>query len=170
MPDGPDITVAQLEECIESARFWAGNLSSYADTMQGLADRYTIAASLISTITGLGVWGTIAASTKWWGQGAVSIMAFAAAGAAVIPKVRGYSECALNAAPLATEYGKVLGILEGALSELQSGNPNAQTHSRDAIGKFDDVRAKKNVLKPCPNKIVLMQQAAKRGASAVSGK
>ena len=80
----------------------------------------------------------------------VGVMAFAAAGVAVVPKVRHYSECALNAAPLATEYGKVLGVLEDVLSEFRSGDPNVQTHAQEAIAKFDDIRTKKNALRPFP--------------------
>lgn len=153
MPDGANISEQRLKECLESAGFWANHLNLYSDSMQALADRYAISASLISAVTGLGAWGTIAASTKWWGQAAVGVMAFAAAGAAVIPKVRGYSDCALKAAPLSTEYGKVLGTLEDALNELRSGNPNAQTHAREAIAAFEDAKRKKDALKPFPRQL-----------------
>jgi hypothetical protein len=80
-------------------------------------------------------------------------MAFAAAVVAVIPKVRGYGECAVKAAPLSTEYGKVLGDLEDALNELQSNNQNAQTHSRAAVDAFQGIKAKKDALKPFPSEL-----------------
>ncbi|MFI5387675.1 MAG: hypothetical protein ACHQ50_16320 [Fimbriimonadales bacterium] len=121
--------------------------------MQLLADRYAISTSLISIVTGLGAWGTIAASTQWWGQAVVGLMAFAAAGMAVIPKVRGYSDCAIKASPLSTDYGRVLGDLEDALGELQSSNPNAQAHAREAVAAFEDIRTKKNALKPFPSEL-----------------
>ncbi len=153
MPNGVSISERRLMESIESARFWANHLNSYSDKMQTLADRYAITASLISTITGLAAWGSIAASPKLWAQVLVGVMAFAAAVVAVIPKVRGYGECAVKAAPLSTEYGKVLGDLEDALSELQSSNQSAQTHSRAAVDAFQAVKAKKDGLKPFPRKL-----------------
>ena len=164
MPDGANISEQRLKECIESAGFWASHLNLYSDSMQVLADRYAIITSLISAVTGLGAWGTIAASTKWWGQAVVGVMAFAAAGMAVIPKVRGYSECALKAAPLSTEYGSVLGGLEDALSELQSGNQNAQTHSREAIAAFEDAKKKKDALKPFPTELQKEIDAQRKAA------
>lgn len=160
MPNGANISQQRLMECIDSARFWANHLNSYSDKMQTLADRYAITASLISTITGLAAWGTIVASPKLWAQVLVGVMAFAAAVVAVIPKVRGYSECAVKAAPLSTEYGKVLGDLEDALGELQSSNQNAQTHSRQAVDAFQGIKAKKDSLKPFPRdleEIISMQ-------------
>jgi hypothetical protein len=153
MPNGANISEARLTECIVSARFWANHLNSYSDKMQALADGYAISASLISTITGLAVWGMIAASPKLWAQVLVGAMAFAAAAVAVVPKVKGYGECAVKAAPLSTEYGKVLGDLEDALTELQSHNPSAQTDSRAAVDAFQVVKAKKDALKPFPRRL-----------------
>ncbi len=151
MPEIANISDTRLNGCIESAEFWAAKLNVFSADMQDLADRYAIIASLISTVTGLAVWGTIAASR--WGQVLVGLMAFAAAAVAVIPKVRGYSECALKAAPLATEYGQVLGDLEDALKELQSRDQNAQSHSKTAIAEFEGIREKKNALKPFPKQL-----------------
>ena len=153
MPEVANVSEQSLTECIVSAEFWATHLNLYSANMQALADRYAIITSLISAVTGLGAWGTIAASTKWWGQAVVGVMAFAAAIVALIPKQRGYGECALKAAPLSTEYGRVLGPLRNAQAELKSGNPNAQTHSQEAIAAFNDVRQKKNDLKPFPSEL-----------------
>ena len=153
MSNGADISQPRLTECIESARFWANNLNSYSDKMQSLADRYAITASLISTVTGLAAWGMIAASPKMWAQVLLGVLAFAAAAVALIPKVRGYGECAVKAAPLSTEYGKVLGDLQDALSELQSGSPKAQTDSRAAVDAFQKTKEKKDALKPFPRKL-----------------
>jgi hypothetical protein len=150
MPNGASISEGRLLECRVSADFWANHLGLYSDSMQVRADRYAIMTSLMSAVTGLGAWGTIAASTAWWGQAAVGVMAFAAAAVAVIPKVRGYSDCALKAAPLATEYGHVLGDLADALAELRSGNADAQSHSRLAVDTFDAVKKKKDALRPFP--------------------
>src|ERR1035441_4115114 len=105
MPNGANISEARLTECIDSSRFWANHLNSYSDKMQALADGYAISASLISTITGLAAWGMIARTPKLWAQVLVGAMAFAAAVVAMVPKVKGYGECAVKAAPLSTEYG-----------------------------------------------------------------
>jgi len=150
MANGANILEESVTECIESAAFWAPNLLLYSASMQGLDDQYAIITSLISVVTGLGAWGTIAASTKWWGQAVVGVMAFAAAFVGVIPKQMHYGECALKAAALSTEYGKLLEPLRNALAELKSANPSAQTHSHDAIAAFNDIRNKKNGLKPFP--------------------
>lgn len=156
MPDNANISERNIIECIVSARLWTTRIGPYSAKMQAIADRYTISASLISTITGLAAWGTIAGSPKLWAQILVGLMAFAAAAAAVIPKVIGYSDCAVNAAPLSTEYGKVLGKLLNALDELLAGAPNAQTHSQAAIDEFDEIRARKQALKPFPKDLQIL--------------
>ena len=150
MPDDTNISVQNIIECIVSARLWTTRIGLYSGKMQAIADKYAISASLISTITGLAAWATIAGSPRLWAQVLVGLMAFAAAAVAVIPKVIGYSDCAIKAAPLSAEYGKVLGRLLNALDELLAGKPNAQTHSKAVIDEFDEVRAKKQALKPFP--------------------
>jgi len=150
MPDDANISERNIIECVVSARLWTTRIGPYSAKMQAIADRYAISASLISTITGLAAWGTIAGSPRLWAQVLVGLMAFAAAAVAVIPKVIGYSDCAVKAAPLSTEYGKVLGRLLNALDEFLSDNPSAQTHSKAAIDEFDEIRAKKQALKPFP--------------------
>lgn len=150
MPVIASVSEDHIVACIVSAEFWATHINVYGDRMQDLADRYAISASLISTLTGLSVWGTIAASTEWWGQAAVSLMAFFAAAAAIVPKIRGYAECAFRAVPLAAEYGRVLGELRDALGELKAGNHCAQAHAQSAITAFENIKARKDALKPFP--------------------
>ena len=154
MPDAANISEQNIIECIASARLWTIHISPYSAKMQTIADRYAIAASLLSTITGLAAWGTIAASPRLWAQVLVGLMAFAAAAVAVIPKVIGYSDCAVKAAPLSAEYGKVLGKLLNAQDELLSGNSNAQADSKEAIEEFDQIRARKQALKPFPTDVL----------------
>ncbi|HWR16690.1 MAG TPA: hypothetical protein VN577_17830 [Terriglobales bacterium] len=153
-PATANISQRRMIECIVSAGYWANHLNLYAEKMQVRADRYTIVASLISVVTGLSAWGAIAAKTGWWAQALVGVMAFAAAAVSVIPKVRGYGECAIKAAPLATEYGAALGMLEDAVLEMQSDKQeqlqSAQIHARQALNVFDSIRAKKNALRPFP--------------------
>jgi hypothetical protein len=58
------ITDATLRECEESARFWTEHLPSYGQKMQNRADSFAITAAAMSALTALGVWGTLADSTK----------------------------------------------------------------------------------------------------------
>jgi hypothetical protein len=153
MSPDPPVSEQRLAECVQSARFWTSNLARYADRMQTLADRYAIAAAAISTVTGLAVWGTISSSVGLWGQVAVSLMAFAAAAAAFIPKTKGYGECAVKASSLSSDYGHVYGTLLDASKELQSGDSEAQTHARRAVDAFEAVRAEKQRLRPYPSRL-----------------
>lgn len=150
MPVIASVSEDHLVACIVSAEFWTTHINVYADRMQNLADRYAISASLISTLTGLSVWGTVTSATEWWGQAAVSLMAFLAAAAAVVPKIRGYGECAFKAMPLAAEYGRALGELRDALGELKTGNHCAQAHAQAAISAFEKIKERKDALKPFP--------------------
>jgi hypothetical protein len=150
MPDDPKISEQNLIECIVSARLWTTRIGPYSAKMQAITDRFAISAALISVITGLAAWGAIAASPRLWAQILVGVMAVATAAVTIIPKTVGYNECAFKAAPLSAEYGKVLGRLLNALDEFLSDDPNAQTHSRAAIDEFDEIRSRKQNLKPFP--------------------
>lgn len=154
MPDGTfasTISLRSLELCEESAGFWAANIGRFAARMQRISDRYAITAAVISTITGLAAWGALAASNAWWAQLAVAVMATAAALVNVIPKVRGYAECAAKAAPLATDYGRSLGELEDAIAAVKAQAPDAQVHARQALDAFHQIKQKKDSLRPFPD-------------------
>lgn len=64
----PPISIDTLAECERSAQFWADNLPLYGAGLQTQADRYAIAAAIISAATGLSVWATLASSTHVWAQ------------------------------------------------------------------------------------------------------
>jgi hypothetical protein len=156
-----------LDESIESARFWADHLQLYSDWMQTVNDRYAIGAALISAVTGLAIWGTVSSETHLWGQAATSAMAFAAAAAAIIPKIRGYGDCALKAAPLSAEYGHSLGELENALEAVKSNLPKARATARQAVKGFEAVKAKKDALRPYPRKLQDHMDAERAKAAQV---
>jgi hypothetical protein len=118
--------------------------------MQRLADGYAIAAAVISTVTGLAAWGALAALSAWWAQVAVAVMATATAVVNVIPKVRGYADCAAKAAPLATEYGRSLGELQNAIEALKGHAPGAKVQALKALDRFQVVKEKKDGLRPLP--------------------
>jgi hypothetical protein len=144
MPDGAKISEERLIECRASARLWASHLKEYSDKMQDHADRYTITATLISTITGLTAWGTIAASPRLWAQALVGLMAFATAAVAVIPKVKGYGDRALELASPASQYGKVLGGLLDATPGVVSDSPDGQAVLRAALSAFENTKNEKD--------------------------
>ena len=148
-----DVSETTLLADIISAEYWTTHINLYSEKMQELADGYGIAASLISTITGLAAWMTIVTSPAWWAQFLVGLMAFAAAAVAIIPRVRHYSECAAAAAPLATGYADALTELQNALDEIHKNAANAQDHAREAVTGFRSVKAKKDALKPFPWKL-----------------
>lgn len=152
MPQGT-VSIPTLEGCRLSAEFWAGHIGSFADKMQSRADQFAIAAALLSTITGLSAWGSIAASAALWAQLVVGFMAIAAAVASIVPKVRKYAECAFKAAPLASEYGRSLGELQDAIEAIKSQAPNAQAQAAQALKAFYDTKKKKDTLVPFPREL-----------------
>jgi hypothetical protein len=147
------ISASRLEDCMQSAEFWGNHIGLYADWMQTLSDRYAISASLLSAVTGLTIWGSVSASAAWWAEAAAGLLAFAASACAVVPKVRGYGDCARQAAPLSAEYSHCLGDLQDALDALKDGRPKAQQVARKAVAAYEATKAKKDGLRPYPRKL-----------------
>jgi hypothetical protein len=147
------VSAARVMECIDSARFWAEGLGLYANSMSNRVDGWAITAAALSTVTGLGVWSTVAGSNKPEAVVAVSAVAFLSAIAALIPKIRGYADCAKNARTLSTRYGSALGDLMDALEMLRNGDMEAGAQAKAAVAKFEATRAEKGDLKPFPAKL-----------------
>lgn len=148
-------TIKDLDECIESTEFWTKHINEHAIHMQNVSDGYAIASSIVSSITGLGVWAIITQSTTLWARIVVGIISLAAAYVAIVQKVRGYSECAIKASPLSARYGKVLSQLREARAKLNN-NPNdsiAQAEANKAQDEFDALRQIKQSLKPFPKEL-----------------
>jgi hypothetical protein len=121
--------------------------------MRRRADRYAITAALLSTLTGLGVWSTLAASTDWWAVLIVSIVALAAAVAAIVPKAKGYVECAAVAAALAPRYSQVMGELQDAATWLEQAESGAHDRADAAVKKFEGIKSEKDSLKTLPSQL-----------------
>jgi len=149
-PATQPVSESRARECEESARFWTTAIGPYAHRMRKRADNYAIIAALLSTLTGLGVWSTLAASTQWPAVLAVSIVALIAAAVTVVPQIKGYAACAEAVAGLGPRYGHVLGELMDALDMLRRGDSNALAPLRQAVDEFEKVRADKQALKPFP--------------------
>jgi len=147
------VSESRVRECEVSARFWAAEIGLYAQDMRKLADRYAIISALLSALTGLGVWSTLAASTQWPAVLVVSLVALAAAAVAVIPQVKGYGACAEAAASLGPRYGHVLGELNDALDRLHGGHSDGPSLALQAVKEFEEVKAAKDTLRPYPVKL-----------------
>ncbi len=146
----PEVSVNRLIGCQFSAQFWAANLPGYGARMQTLADRYTIAASLISTVTGLAAWGTITTSAGAWGEALVGGMAFVAAAVAIIPKYKNYGDCAVKASLISKDYGEVLGRLADVIVAMSSRKPGSHAEAVRIVEQFEAIRARKQDLRPFP--------------------
>jgi len=118
--------------------------------MRKLADNYAIISAILSAVTGLGVWSTLAASTQWPAVLVVSLVALTAAAVAVIPQIKGYGVCAEAAASLGPRYGHVLGELKDALDMLHGSDSDGPSFALQAVEEFEKVKAAKDALRPFP--------------------
>jgi hypothetical protein len=147
------ISEARVKECEESARFWAKNLGFYAQTMRQRADNFAIISAILSGVTGLAVWTTIAASTKWPAILVVSLVSISSSIVGVIPQIKKYGECAESAACLAPRYGNVLGKLTDALATFHNGHSHENELVEAVVKEFEAIKADKDKLKPLPTKL-----------------
>ena len=161
MPDKGQthISIERVRECKASAKFWTDTLGPYADDMDRRADRYALISVALSTITGLAVWSTLATSTQLPAVLAVSAVAFASAIVAAVPKTIGYADCAKAARSLSTDYGDIYGELCDAHELLKLKDPGAQATASQAVGLFEQIRARKQMLKPFPAKLAALRAA-----------
>jgi len=162
------ISEQRVKDCEFSARFWSTRIALYAERMRKRADLYAIIAALLSTLTGLGAWSILAASTQWPAVLAVSLVALVAAAVAVIPQIKGYGACAEAAASLGPRYGHVLGELKDALEMLRAGHPDGPSRAQAAVEEFEDVRTAKEALRPYPT--ALMEEINAIRAANAAGK
>jgi hypothetical protein len=77
-------------------------------------------------------------------------MAIVVAVVALVPQIKGFAQCAVDAKPLAAEYGKCEGQLLDAQYALQTGHSNAEAAAQWAVANFETVKAKKDALVPYP--------------------
>lgn len=149
MPN-PTISKSRVQECLESARFWATEIGPYAHRMRVRADTFALIAAGLSAVTGLGIWSTVKASTWWPAVVVVSLVSLTSAVVAAVPRIMKYGECAEAAAPLGPRYGSVLGKLMDALEMLRKNDTNAQACANEAVKEFEHIRSAKEALKPYP--------------------
>lgn len=133
-----------------SCVYWSEHLSSYGAKMRSRSDNFAIAAAIISTITGAAIWATVSQSAEIWAQAIVTAMAVAAAVTALVPKLKGYSDCATNAPAIASKYGRYLAKLRRAHDDLNAGIDGAAERAWAAVDVFYDIREEKEKLTPYP--------------------
>ncbi|MEV6600163.1 hypothetical protein AB0M36_25445 [Actinoplanes sp. NPDC051346] len=157
-PTRPTVTAApisrnRIDECLDSAKYWAIRLPRYANEMQSRADGYAIAAAILSTITSLAIWGILTESSSWWTKALASAAALAAAAAAILPRVKNYPEAAGKARQLATQYGTIKGRLVDA-QVWSSANIAEDTALRQVVEEFEAIKSGKDSLVPYPKRYI----------------
>ena len=135
------ISLGNLQECLDSARYWIAFLPEYANAMQRRADRWAIAAGLLAAIAGLAVWATIEQSTSTWARLVVAVVSLGSAICALFPRVKNYGEMAGHARELEARYGQVSGDLLD-LWDHQIALPSPAAHK--IIERFDAIKAAKD--------------------------
>lgn len=153
------ISVERVKECKASAKFWTESLGSYAAKMDRRSDTYAIISVILSSLTGLAVWSTLAASTEVYAVAIVSAVAFTSAVVAAIPTIRGYSDCAKASRSLSTDYGDIYGDLCDALEALSSDKPSVHHEAQQTVALFEQIRERKQMLKPFPAKLQALRNA-----------
>jgi hypothetical protein len=119
--------------------------------MRAKADKWAIAAAILGAISSLGVWATLADSTKLWAIVIVSLVSIATTLVGSIPKIKLWAECAGAAPLIASKYGHAIGELENAREALAAGLPEAQKLAEAARSYFAAARNEKLALKPFPS-------------------
>jgi hypothetical protein len=135
------ISLSNLQECLDSARYWIAFLPEYANTMQRRADTWAIMAGLLAAFAGLSVWATIEQSTSTWARVVVAVVSVGSAVCALLPRVKNYGEMAGHARELEARYGQVSGDLLD-LWDHQIALPSRAAHK--AIERFDAIKAAKD--------------------------
>jgi hypothetical protein len=163
------VTDNRLAECLASARFWERELGTYAEQTRSRANLWSWVSIICSSLTGLAVWSTLAASVKWPAVLLVSIVAFVAAIAAAAPKVGKYDETSKAAANLQTEYGHSIGELEDAAAAHPKTGQEAQAARRKAVKDFEGIKDKKDELVPFSRRLQKVHASRNGGGHANLG-
>lgn len=154
---GGDVQMSLLDQTLTydemSSLFWSEHLARYGARMRKRSNIYAVAAAVVSTITGATIWTTFSKSPETWAQILVGAIAVLAAVLALIPKLWGYSDCAINAPAIGSKYGKQLEKLRKAHDDLDAGVEGASDKAWAAIIEFYDIREEKEKLTPYPSKL-----------------
>src|SRR6185312_2045221 len=131
-----------------SATFWTRELPIYADGRQRWADAWAIAAGILAAATSLAIFPVLGDDSSDLEKVVVSVVAFAAAICALIPRIRNYGELAGQARELASRYGS----LKGDLLDLSKADPVDQERARTIVTEFQAAKEKKDSLRGLPDR------------------
>jgi hypothetical protein len=143
------VCAENLKACLDSAGFWVEELPRYADRQQRRADGWAIAAGVLAAITSLAVWPVVTQEEGIWATAVVSVVAFASALCALVPRIMNYGELAGQARELASRYGSAYGKL---IDLYHMGPAVNQQAAAQTISEFESTKAKKDCLRNLPDK------------------
>ena len=142
------VSKARVDGCLRSATFWVGELPKYADRQQRNADAWAIAAGILASLTGLSIFPIATDTSPDSVKVVVSIVAFAAALCALVPRVKNYGELAGQARELTSRYGGVVGDLLD-LAKMEALDSDA---ARPVVEEFEAIKEKKDGLRGLPDR------------------
>jgi len=145
---GVPVSKDRIAVCLASATFWTRELPIYADGRQRWADAWAIAAGILAAATSLAIFPVLGDDSSDLEKVVVSVVAFAAAICALIPRIRNYGELAGQARELASRYGS----LEGDLLDLSKADPVDQERARTIVTEFQAAKEKKDSLRGLPDR------------------
>ena len=146
----PPVSERRVEECLQSASFWAEILAYHADGLQKRADTWSISAGLLAAIAGLSAWKLVTdQTTARWAIVLTSALALAAAISALVPRIKNYAENAALSRELAARYGQSKGLLTDTLDWMKSSQAN-QAVVRAVVADFEAIKKSKDSMRYVP--------------------
>jgi hypothetical protein len=146
----PPVSERRVEECLDSASFWAEILAYHADGLQKRADTWSISAGLLAAIAGLSAWKLVTdQTTARWAIVLTSGLALAAAISALVPRIKNYAENAALSRELAARYGQSKGLLTDTLAWMKSSKAN-ETVVRAVVADYEAIKKSKDSMRYVP--------------------
>ncbi|MGW3660488.1 hypothetical protein ACWD6R_34720 [Streptomyces sp. NPDC005151] len=140
------VILRRLEESIESAGYWAKRMPREAARLVHKVRLYTLAAAVLSLVTGLLAWPVIGGSSRLTAQVFVSVLSGLAALVIVVPHATGLSDRGDESIRLCSTYGVVYRELLEARGRLAAGSLDDPSHVADIIRQFEHIQERRDAL------------------------
>lgn len=140
------VVLRRLEESIESAGYWAKRMPREAARVVRKVRLYTLAAAVLSLVTGLLAWPVIGGSSQLTAQVFVSVLSGLAALAVVVPHATGLSDRGDESIRLCSTYGAVYRELVEVRGRLAAGSLDDPSRVADVIGQFEHIQERRDAL------------------------
>ncbi|MFB7225914.1 hypothetical protein [Streptomyces sp. NPDC056227] len=145
--DPADAVVSRrLEESIECAGYWARRMPWEAARLVRKVRFYTLAAAVLSLVTGLLAWPVIGGSSQLTAQVFISVLAGLAALVVVVPHATGLSDRGDESIRLCGTYGAVYRELLEARGRLAAGSLEDPAHVAEIIRQFEHIQERRDAL------------------------